>query len=52
MTSLTPNELMNNHIKSATYLYGEDYVIDPYYITSQFKELFEIQYSHLLTSLN
>ena len=52
MINLTPTEMMNNHIQTATNLYGEDYMNDPHYITSKFKELFEIQYSHLLVNSN
>lgn len=52
MISITPDQFKNNHIRRATNLYGEDYMNDPYYITSKFKELFEIQYSHLIVKNN
>jgi len=52
MINLTPTEMMAKHIQTATTLYGKDYMNDPSYITSRFKELFDIQYSHLISSIN
>lgn len=52
MIGVTPSQLLANHIKCATYVYGEDYQNNPTYITSQFKYMFETQYLKLLSLFN
>jgi hypothetical protein len=52
MLDLTPMSLISQHVKVATMLYGEDYLTNPSYLNSRYKQMFEIQYHKLLTFFN
>jgi hypothetical protein len=52
MLNTTPQMLQFQHYRTATMLYGPNFLNNKVYLNSQYKQMFDLQYDKLLTFFN